>query len=55
VVLTSKKIEPYQAARLDCLPECPVLHGATVMVTGIWFVSDPEVPINSMVVVPVGA
>ena len=25
------------------------------MVTGVWFVSDPEVPINSMVVVPVGA
>jgi hypothetical protein len=25
------------------------------MVTGIWFVSDPEVPISSMVVVPVGA
>ena len=25
------------------------------MVTGISFVSDPEVPINSMVVVPVGA
>jgi hypothetical protein len=25
------------------------------MVTGIWFVSDPEVPINSIVVVPVGA
>jgi hypothetical protein len=24
-------------------------------VTGIWFVSDPEVPINSIVVVPVGA
>jgi hypothetical protein len=24
-------------------------------VTGIWFVSDPEVPINSMVEVPVGA
>ena len=23
--------------------------------TGVWFVSDPEVPINSMVVVPVGA
>lgn len=23
--------------------------------TGIWFVSDPEVPINSMVEVPVGA
>ena len=30
-------------------------HGATVMVTGISLVSDPEVPINSMVVVPVGA
>ncbi len=25
------------------------------MVTGVSFVSDPEVPINSMVVVPVGA
>lgn len=25
------------------------------MVTGIWLVSDPEVPISSMVVVPVGA
>jgi len=25
------------------------------MVTGVWFVSDPEVPINSMVEVPVGA
>jgi len=24
-------------------------------VTGVWFVSDPEVPISSMVVVPVGA
>ena len=30
-------------------------QGATVIVTGIWFVVDPEVPINSMVVVPVGA
>jgi hypothetical protein len=30
-------------------------QGATVMVTGISLVSDPEVPINSMVVVPVGA
>jgi len=26
-----------------------------VIVTGIWFVVDPEVPISSMVVVPVGA
>ena len=25
------------------------------MVTGVWLVSDPEVPISSMVVVPVGA
>jgi hypothetical protein len=25
------------------------------MVTGVWLVSEPEVPINSMVVVPVGA
>jgi len=25
------------------------------MVTGIWLLSDPEVPISSMVVVPVGA
>jgi hypothetical protein len=25
------------------------------MATGIWFVSDPDVPISSMVVVPVGA
>jgi sorbitol-specific phosphotransferase system component IIBC len=32
-----------------------VLQGATVIVTGVSFVSDPEVPINSMVVVPVGA
>ena len=31
------------------------LQGATVMVTGVSFVSDPEVPISSMVVVPVGA
>src|SRR5580700_226135 len=30
-------------------------HGATVMVTGVSLVSDPEVPISSMVVVPVGA
>jgi hypothetical protein len=30
-------------------------HGATVIVTGVSFVSDPEVPISSMVVVPVGA
>ena len=37
------------------LPPCPVFQGATVMVTGISLVSDPEVPINSMVVVPVGA
>ena len=28
---------------------------ATVMVTGVSLVSDPEVPISSMVVVPVGA
>jgi len=26
-----------------------------VIVTGVWLVSDPEVPISSMVVVPVGA
>jgi hypothetical protein len=26
-----------------------------VIVTGVWFVSDPEVPINSIVEVPVGA
>jgi hypothetical protein len=31
------------------------LYGATVIVTGISFVSDPDVPISSMVVVPVGA
>jgi hypothetical protein len=31
------------------------LQGATVMVTGVSFVSEPEVPISSMVVVPVGA
>jgi hypothetical protein len=31
------------------------VQGATVMVTGVSFVSDPEVPISSMVVVPVGA
>ena len=30
-------------------------HGATVIVTGVSFVSDPEVPISSMVVVPLGA
>jgi len=30
-------------------------QGATVIVTGVSFVSDPEVPISSMVVVPVGA
>lgn len=37
------------------LPKCSILHGATVIFTGVSFVSDPEVPINSMVVVPVGA
>lgn len=26
-----------------------------MIVTGVWLVSDPEVPISSMVVVPVGA
>ena len=26
-----------------------------MIVTGVWFVSDPEVPINSIVEVPVGA
>jgi hypothetical protein len=31
------------------------VQGATVMVTGVSFVSDPEVPISSMVEVPVGA
>ena len=30
-------------------------HGATVIATGVSLVSDPEVPISSMVVVPVGA
>jgi hypothetical protein len=30
-------------------------HFATVIVTGVWLVSDPDVPISSMVVVPVGA
>jgi hypothetical protein len=30
-------------------------QGATVIATGVSFVSDPEVPISSMVVVPVGA
>jgi hypothetical protein len=30
-------------------------YGATVIVTGISFVNEPEVPIRSMVVVPVGA
>jgi hypothetical protein len=30
-------------------------QGATVIVTGMLLLSDPEVPINSMVVVPVGA
>jgi hypothetical protein len=30
-------------------------QGATVIVTGVSLVSDPEVPIRSMVVVPVGA
>jgi hypothetical protein len=30
-------------------------QGATVIVTGVSCVSDPEVPISSMVVVPVGA
>jgi len=32
-----------------------IRQGATVIVTGIWFESDPDVPISSMVVVPVGA
>jgi hypothetical protein len=32
-----------------------IRQGATVIVTGVSFVSDPEVPIRSMVVVPVGA
>jgi hypothetical protein len=31
------------------------LQGATVIVTGMLLLSDPEVPINSIVVVPVGA
>lgn len=31
------------------------LHGATVIVTGISFEIEPEVPISSMVVVPLGA
>ena len=30
-------------------------QGATVIVTGVSLMSDPEVPISSMVVVPVGA
>jgi sorbitol-specific phosphotransferase system component IIBC len=30
-------------------------HGATVIVTGMLLLSEPEVPISSMVVVPVGA
>lgn len=37
------------------LPEYRVVYGATVMVTGISLVNEPEVPISSMVVVPVGA
>jgi hypothetical protein len=32
-----------------------IRQGATVIVTGISLVSEPEVPISSMVVVPVGA
>ena len=35
--------------------ERSIRHSATVIVTGISFVSDPEVPISSMVVVPLGA
>lgn len=49
-----KSSRPFRAGSV-VLPPRPVLHGATVIATGISFVSDPEVPINSMVVVPVGA
>jgi hypothetical protein len=49
-----KSSRPFRAGSV-VLPPCPVLQGATVIVTGISFVIDPEVPINSMVVVPVGA
>src|SRR5580692_12263695 len=52
--LQQKSSRPFRAGSV-VLPECPALQGATVMVTGVSFVSDPEVPINSMVVVPVGA
>ena len=50
-----KKVSRPLWGRLDCLGTDGVLQGATVMVTGISLVSDPEVPISSMVVVPVGA
>jgi hypothetical protein len=43
------------SGRLDSFVKLSALQGATVMVTGVSFVSDPEVPISSMVVVPVGA
>ena len=42
---------------VDCNVDCysNTCHFATVIVTGVSLVSDPEVPIRSMVVVPVGA
>jgi hypothetical protein len=44
------------SSRPFCLsPERVNRQGATVIVTGISFSIDPEVPIRSMVVVPVGA
>jgi len=48
---------PYPTARQrsDGCDRLLIRQGATVIVTGVSFVSDPEVPIRSMVVVPVGA
>lgn len=44
---------PFRAGSIA--PNLTALQGATVIVTGISLVSEPEVPINSIVVVPVGA
>src|SRR5580700_7995223 len=60
LIRSRSRNEPALAGRLDCFTNLSllrrsVLQGATVIVTGISLVSDPEVPISSMVVVPVGA
>jgi hypothetical protein len=51
------RVPQIKTSRLDAgsFYLAPSNQGATVMVTGIWLSSEPEVPISSMVVVPVGA